>query len=131
MIKQYYYAIDDFNRFTEIYEITDDNKEELSYYLFGEFEEAEVKNIVFNKTGLVNGKIKVVGQTTKEKEEEQLLQLQSELFDIQQWLTQNDWVPNKIVTGEWENTDARWLAYLEQRQLKRTRQDEILELLGE
>lgn len=56
--------------------------------------------------------------------------LQQELTTIKEWLVANDWIPNKIITGEWESNDSRWLAYLNERQTKRTRQDEIKKILG-
>jgi hypothetical protein len=40
-------------------------------------------------------------------------------------LADNDWKVNKIIVGEWETTDPRWLDYLKQRQIKRARLDEI------
>ena len=52
-----------------------------------------------------------------------------ELISIKQWFTENDWKPNKIVTGEWEQNDPRWLEYKEERAIKRARQDELIELL--
>lgn len=54
----------------------------------------------------------------------------SELLDIQTWFDKNDWIPNKILVGEWETTDPRWTTYLQQRALKRARRDELLALLG-
>lgn len=52
-----------------------------------------------------------------------------ELQAIKSWFTANDWKVNKIVIGEWETTDQRWLDYLKEREIKRARQDELLELL--
>lgn len=54
-----------------------------------------------------------------------------ELKEIQIWLSNNDWKANKIVTGEWETTDQRWLDYLAERSAKRARQDELTLLLAE
>lgn len=53
------------------------------------------------------------------------LALMKEKLAILDWLKANDWKPNKVVTGEWETTDERWLAYLEERKAKRNRLDEI------
>ena len=53
-----------------------------------------------------------------------------ELLEIEQWFVENDWIPNKILVGEWETTDPRWTTYLEERAVKRARRDEILALLG-
>lgn len=58
------------------------------------------------------------------------LQPQEELEEIQNWFRENDWIPNKIVTGEWESTDPRWIEYLSERADKRERQDELTFLLG-
>lgn len=57
-------------------------------------------------------------------------QLGIELDEIRLWLKNNDWVPNKIITGEWTENDKRWTDYLKERKAKRTRQDEIKALLG-
>lgn len=53
------------------------------------------------------------------------LALMRENLIIHDWLKANDWKPNKVVTGEWETTDERWIAYLEERKTKRDRLDEI------
>lgn len=53
-----------------------------------------------------------------------------ELDEILQWFRTTDWIPNKILVGEWETTDPRWTTYLEERAVKRARRDEILALLG-
>lgn len=52
-----------------------------------------------------------------------------ELTLVQAWLKENDWIPNKIVTGEWSQDDKRWKDYLKERTIKRARQDELLQLL--
>ena len=52
-----------------------------------------------------------------------------ELMFIRNWLKENDWIPNKIVTGEWSQDDKRWKDYLKERTIKRARQDELLQLL--
>ena len=62
---------------------------------------------------------------------EEKTKLRNELKEVEDWLTKNDWVPNKILTGEWEETDKRWITYLADRKVYRHRQDEINELLGE
>lgn len=53
-----------------------------------------------------------------------------ELQEIKNWFFENDWKVNKIVIGEWEITDSRWLEYLSERDKKRERQDIINELLN-
>lgn len=57
-------------------------------------------------------------------------ELNSEMLEIYSWLTQNDWVPNKIITNEWSANDKRWTNYLQERASKRTRLDEIKKQLG-
>ena len=54
-----------------------------------------------------------------------------ELNSIQKWFTDNDWKPNKIVTGEWTTNDERWIGYLQERAIKRARQDELNNLLSQ
>lgn len=53
-----------------------------------------------------------------------------ELGEIQKWFASTDYIPNKVVVGEWQETDERWIAYKEERARKRTRQDEILKEMG-
>ena len=53
-----------------------------------------------------------------------------ELKEIQEWFLSTDYIPNKVVVGEWEVTDERFVNYRAERQAKRTRQDEINSLLG-
>jgi hypothetical protein len=70
----------------------------------------------------------VYNKTQKEFDNEKHINdLRYEALDIQQWLTENDWKVNKVFLGEWEETDERWLEYLKERELKRTRLDEIME----
>lgn len=52
-----------------------------------------------------------------------------ELFEIAHWFAATDYYNNKIITGEWETTDERWVGYLAERTVKRTRQDELNLLL--
>ena len=58
------------------------------------------------------------------------LKYTNELSEIRLWLKNNDWIPNKIITGEWKNNDKRWTTYLNERKAKRKRQDELEVLLG-
>lgn len=53
-------------------------------------------------------------------------EIAAELADIQKWLNDNDWKINKIVIGEWEETDPRWVEYLAERAKKRSRHDELI-----
>lgn len=46
------------------------------------------------------------------------------------WLTDNDWKVNKRMLGEWEETDERWLAYLEGRKKARAQYDEADAILN-
>lgn len=55
----------------------------------------------------------------------------AELKEIHKWLCDNDWKVNKIVIGEWQQDDERWLEYLQERQVKRARQDELNEVLND
>lgn len=58
------------------------------------------------------------------------IQLMEEKAHIEMWLRRTDWVPNKIITGEWETTDSRWTSYVEERKVKRARLDEVKRELG-
>ena len=55
-----------------------------------------------------------------------LILAKEELWQIQEWFSDNDWIVNKIVVGEWSTDDERWLNYLAERKVKRARQDELL-----
>lgn len=46
------------------------------------------------------------------------------------WLKQNDYIVNKVFLGEWNNDDPRFIAYKNQRAIKRSRMDEIDSLIG-
>lgn len=76
------------------------------------------------------------GFTVYEDKPEELIQeettttLEKELKQINIWFQEHDYIPNKIITGEWTENDKRWTDYLKERQAKRTRQDEIKALLG-
>lgn len=59
-----------------------------------------------------------------------LILAQEELWEIQKWFSDNDWIVNKIVVGEWTTDDERWLNYLAERQVKRKRQDELLLIIN-
>lgn len=74
-----------------------------------------------------NGKFVIARRepTPEEQEADRVAAIDTELAEIQQWLCDNDWKVNKIVIGEWEATDARWVAYLEERAIKRARHDEL------
>lgn len=45
--------------------------------------------------------------------------------EIEAWLKANDWKFNKVFLGEWEQTDPRWLSYLEERAKLRAERDEL------
>lgn len=68
-------------------------------------------------------------QADKKVMDETRLSLQNELHEIVSWFAQNDWIPNKVVVGEWEPSDQRFINYKAERLIKRTRQDEIIGLL--
>jgi lipopolysaccharide assembly outer membrane protein LptD (OstA) len=55
--------------------------------------------------------------------------LEKEQADILQWLADNDWKVNKVVVGEWEKQDPRWLQYINERTTKRNRLEQIEGLL--
>ena len=45
-------------------------------------------------------------------------------------LNKNDYIVNKVFLGEWNNDDPRFIAYKNQRAIKRSRMDEIDSLIG-
>jgi len=54
---------------------------------------------------------------------EQKVAYENELQQIRKWFLENDYKVNKVITGEWEATDPRWLDYKKERAIKRARQD--------
>ena len=56
-------------------------------------------------------------------------QVESELRDIEQWYLNTDYIPNKILTGEWELDDPRWVNYKAERLVKRNRRDYLKTIL--
>ena len=51
--------------------------------------------------------------------------LENELLQIKKWFLENDYKVNKVFIGEWQQDDARWVEYKQQRALYRKRLDEI------
>ncbi len=66
---------------------------------------------------------------TEQEARKQKVAYRKELNEIQVWFKENDWKPNKIITGEWTEDDQRWKDYLQERTIYRARQDELNELL--
>lgn len=89
-----------------------------------EKEWAEYFASVQNAVKLVDGKIETFEIFDKKP-------LELELLEIYRWFVDNDYIPNKIITNEWTTDDARWKLYLNERFMKRKRQDELNALLGE
>lgn len=85
-----------------------------------EISEEDLKKIKVGYTKLING---VLDFNTAKYQEVKYAKI--ELSEIKKWFFDNDWKVNKVVIGEWNKTDSRWLEYLEQRQIKRARQDEL------
>ena len=65
-----------------------------------------------------------------DEQQKTLILAQEELWEIQKWFSDNDWIVNKIVVGEWTTDDERWLNYLAERKVKRARQDELLLIIN-
>ena len=108
-----------------ILECMSDTPENISDYIQIQIEENISDIEVLIKYHYINGELK---ETTKYFDRKALL---IELKTVQAWLKSNDWVPNKVVTGEWSVEDPRWIQYLSNRNQKRNRQDEITVLLSE
>jgi hypothetical protein len=124
-MKTFYYELNEDNRILWIDEV--DRLNMIDSTIVSptiKLETIEHINIWWDK--IINGKF-VQGDFEELDTSEQ--DLKAELLFIQQWFIDNDWIPNKIITGEWETTDPRWIEYLSERQIKRTRQDEIKNFL--
>ena len=110
--------VDSYN-FTPTFEYT--NEKEITI----EEEELFVRHFPFIK--YVNG-IFLFDESEKTKvfQKQNLI---SEQQEILKWLADNDWKVNKVVVGEWTKEDPRWLEYLQERQVKRKRLEEIENVL--
>jgi len=53
------------------------------------------------------------------------IRLKSEAHQIQIWLKENDYKINKHLLGEYQDDDVRWVEYLQERQVKLARYNEI------
>lgn len=74
---------------------------------------------------------KVVSQKPNELISKELkIQYENEILNINKWFLDNDYKINKVFIGEWLSTDSRWIEYLKERSVKRSRQDELIKLLG-
>ena len=65
-----------------------------------------------------------------DEQQKTLILAKEELWEIQKWFSDNDWIVNKIVVGEWTTDDERWINYLAERKAKRARQDELLLIIN-
>ena len=121
---------DDFKYF-----LTDEEKELLGKHLlkWGVGYE-KVKEPILDDEGNVKGfkevkkEVPILVENDNSKELE-IKEAHIELAEIKKWFIDNDWKPNKIITGEWSTDDERWTSYLEERTIKRARQDELNEII--
>ena len=90
-----------------------------------EVSEEELKKIKVGYTKIVDNKLIFNDDIYLNK-----VNIKKELAEIQKWFFDNDWKINKIVIGEWTKDDERWTTYLEERQIKRNRQDELNQILN-
>lgn len=74
---------------------------------------------------VINNEFKVVRREPTEEEiiQQQISEISKRLMKIKDWFSENDWKINKIVIGEWEESDSRWQEYLTERQNIRNEQD--------
>lgn len=79
----------------------------------------------YSHYAVVDGKFTIVTRETTDEEaaRDALIAKTKRLAEISKWLADNDWKVNKIVIGEWEDTDPRWIDYLTQRKAMREEQD--------
>jgi hypothetical protein len=75
----------------------------------------------------------VNGKFVFDKNEENKVVAKAKIIEEQQeilkWLSDHDWIVNKVFLGEWTKEDQRWIEYLTERSVKRARLDEIEGLL--
>jgi hypothetical protein len=106
--------VDSYN-FTPTFEYT--NEKEITV----EEEELFVRHFPFIK--YINGKF-----VFDKNEENKVVVKQNIILEQQEilkWLSDHDWIVNKVFLGEWTKEDPRWLSYLQERQVKRNRLEEI------
>ena len=119
-MKTFYYELNEDNRILWIDEV--DRLNAIDPEITSPTIELEsIDDVIIWQQGIVDGNI-----VDMFVEPEDTVDAFAELQFIQDWFQSTDWIPNKILTGEWELTDERWLQYLEERKVKRNRQDELL-----
>lgn len=64
------------------------------------------------------------------EEQHNRLTLLHELKEIREWFAFTDYIPNKVIVGEWAPEDPRFVEYCKKRKDMRARQDEIKNALG-
>lgn len=93
-------------------------------------DEQTYQNLLDHKLMWENGSLVSNPNYAEYEAEKQKEIYKQELAEVKYWFVENDWKPNKIITGEWLENDPRWLEYKQERAAKRARQDELLELIG-
>lgn len=120
----------------KVYLFVDENKRTYGYHTVhvqGSIEydasEFDLEQLNNNDGYLFYEEGRLVHRDDLEANDKRREQLITELHEIASWFAQNDWIPNKVVVGEWEPTDQRFIDYKAERLTKRVRQDEITSLL--
>lgn len=74
---------------------------------------------------VIDGEFKIARREPTQEEviQQQASDISNRLREIKNWFFENDWKVNKIVIGEWEESDSRWQEYLTERQKMRDEQD--------
>jgi hypothetical protein len=91
MKKNYLYAVDENNRLTEIYEENEKTLLKHPHYLKGEFEENNVKNIVFGEHGVLDGEIIYIGIDQEGKKRDELTAKKDRIIELKTFLLETDW----------------------------------------
>ncbi len=78
--------------------------------------------------GYINGKC--IFNQDEYDEDIQELELENELYEIQSWFKEKEWIVIKIALNEWDETHRGRIDYLETRKIKRDRHHKIEVLLG-
>lgn len=78
-----------------------------------------------NFSKIVNGNFLL-----REEDYKNFMNLKQEKEEILKWLFDNDWKVNKFVLGEWTTNDVRWQEYVNERDMKRQRYDEVIALMS-
>jgi hypothetical protein len=60
-----------------------------------------------------------------------IIRLKTEAKEIRDWFKATDYLPNKIIRGEWSETEPKWIAYKQECRVKALRLEELNKIIEE